>query len=470
MVSIEQLVAKHTKEDAKASRLKWEEFSEEAFERQGSLAHKVIKKTHSEPIPVLEAGSVDLALVGQPALERVLADWLPLWSNPSRGGQEHPGLWSDVGEWALPPITVDDIKNAARKFPKTTGLGWDNFHPRLLLEVGDEILDRMAALLTSWERSPYCGELWTIIMVFLAKPEGGQRPIGLMPLLARIWSRIRQRECAKWERTLSQAPFWGTTAARGCDKAAWLHNVFVSHAKHAQEEAASFYVDLLKYYEHIGHAELKIAAQAWGFDLGLLRALCCTYVAPRRARIGACLSDAMVANGTVVAGCSCATALAKLVLLSALRAAAIAAPIARLLNVVDDVSAHVTGARSMVAQQLGATYRAFCAKVKEANLPISRHKTKALATSKELRLALMKQPGWDIGPDDFVDVHRDLGGDAISGSYRRVTTTVARERQARAQGRKLTRLFRPGLDRARVFRAGPTAKATWGSAIMGVRI
>ena len=55
-----------------------------------------------------------LALVGQPALERVLADWLPLWSDPSRGGQEHPGLWS-VGEWTLPPITVDDIKLAARK-------------------------------------------------------------------------------------------------------------------------------------------------------------------------------------------------------------------------------------------------------------------------------------------------------------------------------------------------------------------
>eukprot|EP00959_Pyramimonas_sp_CCMP1952_P424710 8895829-Pyramimonas_sp.AAC.1 len=78
LLVMEQIVAKHTKEDAKASKLKRDDFSEQAFERQGSLAHRVIKNAHGEPDPVLEAGAVDHALVGQPALERVLADWLPL--------------------------------------------------------------------------------------------------------------------------------------------------------------------------------------------------------------------------------------------------------------------------------------------------------------------------------------------------------------------------------------------------------
>ncbi|CAK0887341.1 unnamed protein product, partial [Prorocentrum cordatum] len=73
----------------------------------------------------------------------------------------------------------------------------------------------------------------------------------------------------------------------------------------------------------------------------------------------------------------------------------------------------------MVAQQLAAAYRAFCTKMVEANLPLSRNKTKALATSSKLRDALKCQPGWDIVEGDFVDVHRDLGGDAVSGSYRR---------------------------------------------------
>eukprot|EP00959_Pyramimonas_sp_CCMP1952_P399356 8367546-Pyramimonas_sp.AAC.1 len=92
----------------------------------------------------------------------------------------------------------------------------------------------------------------------------------------------------------------------------------------------------------------------------------------------------------------------------------------------------------MVAQQLAAAYRAFCAKMKEASLPLSRTETKALATSRELRDALKSQPGWDIVEGDFVDVHRDLGGDAASDSYRRATTSAAREKAARCQGRKLT--------------------------------
>eukprot|EP00959_Pyramimonas_sp_CCMP1952_P203511 4255720-Pyramimonas_sp.AAC.1 len=44
-------------------------------------------------------------------------------------------------------------------------------------------------------------------MVFITKPDGGQRPFGLMPMLARIWSRTRQRGCAKWKR--SPAGFLG---------------------------------------------------------------------------------------------------------------------------------------------------------------------------------------------------------------------------------------------------------------------
>eukprot|EP00959_Pyramimonas_sp_CCMP1952_P374589 7845033-Pyramimonas_sp.AAC.1 len=269
-------------------------------------------------------------------------------------------------------------------------------------------------MLNSWGRNPQRGQLWATIVVFIPKPDGGQRPIGPMPMLARLWPRKRQRDCAKWERPIDQQAFWGNSSSRGCDKTAWLHNSFVVHAKSSREEAGSFYADLSEYCEHIGHFELKVAAQAWGFDLGLLRALCCAHRAPRRARIGTCLSGAVYASGTVVAGCSCATALAKLLLSSVLRAAASAAPIARILSAVDDVSCHATGQRTMVAQQLAAACRAFCAKTEENNLPLSRSKTKALATSSKLRDALRSQPGWDLAEGDFVDVHRDLGGDAVS--------------------------------------------------------
>ncbi|CAK0891075.1 unnamed protein product, partial [Prorocentrum cordatum] len=353
MAMIEQLAVEHAMGDPQASKLKWGECTELTFERQGSIAH------------------------------------------------ERPMSW-ETGDWALKPITIDDIKLVARKFPNATRMGWSNFHPRLLLEVGDDALFRLASLLNSCGRNPHCGELWAIIMVPRPKPDVGQRPIRPMPMLARIWSRMRLRECAKWERPIDQQAFWGNSSSRGCDEAARLHDIFAAHAKPPLEAAGSFYADLSNYYEHIGHCELKVAAQARGFDVWLLRALRCTYRAPRRARVGTCLSDAVAANGAVVAGCSCAAALAKLLLISALRAAALAAPVAGVLNVVDDVSCHAAGPCTMVAQQLAAAYRAFCAKMEDANLPLSRNKTKALATSSKLRDALKSQPGWDIAEGDFV--------------------------------------------------------------------
>ena len=467
LAMMDAIIAQKTKADIQAAKAKWDDFTERAFERGGSIAHRVIKKAHAEPVAVLDPeASSPTALVGQAALSKVLDEWLPLWRHPSRGGRQHPAEWE--ASWSLPPITADQIRGVAKLFSKETGLGWDNFHPRLLLEVGEVMLGRLADVLNAWERSPRCGELWTIVIVFIDKPEGGQRPIGLLPLLARVWSRIRQKECRRWERTIDQRHFWGTSSARGCDKAAWLHNATVAHAKEVGMESASFYEDLSRFYENIGHDELRAAARAWGFDEGLLKALCCVYVAPRMARVGSAVSDAVEANGTVVAGCSCATALGKLLLLAALRAAAAAAPAARLLNVVDDVSAHVTGTTAFVARQLGGAFKAFNEAVAELRLPVSAHKTKAMATSNGLKAALMSQEGWTLEFADFVDAHRDLGGDATSGSYRRVTVATSREAAARPQGRKLRRLFRPDEAKARIHRAGPTAKATWGSAIMGV--
>eukprot|EP00959_Pyramimonas_sp_CCMP1952_P028572 599252-Pyramimonas_sp.AAC.1 len=71
---IEQIVVKRTKKDSQASKLKCDEFTELAFERQRHIAREVSRETHAEPLPILGKGSADAALVGQPALERVHED------------------------------------------------------------------------------------------------------------------------------------------------------------------------------------------------------------------------------------------------------------------------------------------------------------------------------------------------------------------------------------------------------------
>eukprot|EP00959_Pyramimonas_sp_CCMP1952_P332157 6955258-Pyramimonas_sp.AAC.1 len=67
-----------------------------------------------------------------------------------------------------------------RSFSPSTGLGWDNFHMGLVRFMDGSFVQRLHETLTSWERNPHCERMWVAIHVFLPKPDGGTRPIGLL--------------------------------------------------------------------------------------------------------------------------------------------------------------------------------------------------------------------------------------------------------------------------------------------------
>eukprot|EP00959_Pyramimonas_sp_CCMP1952_P398207 8343114-Pyramimonas_sp.AAC.1 len=68
------------------------------------------------------------------------------------------------------------------------------------------------------------------MMVFIPTSDGGVRPIALIPLLMRIWSRLRQPICALWEAEHDCRFVWGK-ADRGCEKVGWLHNACAAFAR-----------------------------------------------------------------------------------------------------------------------------------------------------------------------------------------------------------------------------------------------
>eukprot|EP00959_Pyramimonas_sp_CCMP1952_P466565 9490160-Pyramimonas_sp.AAC.1 len=57
-------------------------------------------------------------------------------------------------------------------------------------------------------------------IVFLGKPDGGVRPIGLLPLLFKIYSRVRQPLCRAWEQAHPCSAFWGG-GSKSCERAGW---------------------------------------------------------------------------------------------------------------------------------------------------------------------------------------------------------------------------------------------------------
>ena len=82
-----------------------------------------------------------------------------------------------------------------------------------------------------WEEDAQPLAIWSMVTVFLAKPEGGVRPIHLLAFAMRFWSRIRQPLVAKWEEGLKdQEHFWGT-ASTPCDMAGVISNLVACHAR-----------------------------------------------------------------------------------------------------------------------------------------------------------------------------------------------------------------------------------------------
>ena len=116
--------------------------------------------------------------------------------------------------------------------------------------------------------------------------------------------------------------------------------------------AASILADLLKFYELVSHDALRREAEAVGFNLRLLRALCVIYSSPRIALAGGCASEPFAVGGTIAAGCSCATGLAKVMLIGLLRLVRGSSPLVTVKNIVDDVGIMCYGTPERAARDL----------------------------------------------------------------------------------------------------------------------
>ena len=67
----------------------------------------------------------------------------------------------------------------------------------------------LAAILNLAERAGYpLGDL--VDVVFLDKPGGGERPMGLLCTLYRVWGRCRRKYARAWEKHHERAYFWAS--------------------------------------------------------------------------------------------------------------------------------------------------------------------------------------------------------------------------------------------------------------------
>ena len=86
----------------------------------------------------------------------------------------------------LPPVSVDISRRAACTFPPCTGLGWDNLHPLVISRCHDEAIMALIRILVLAEAlGQWPAAIGIVLVCLIPKPDGGRRPIGLLPSVVR---------------------------------------------------------------------------------------------------------------------------------------------------------------------------------------------------------------------------------------------------------------------------------------------
>ena len=94
-------------------------------------------------------------------------------------------------EW--PKITGADVKKGLKEIANNTALGIDQWGPKLLKLLPDDALEELAEVLNNIEQAmAWPSHTLYNIIVLMGKPGGGTRLIALMPMIYRIWTKIRK--------------------------------------------------------------------------------------------------------------------------------------------------------------------------------------------------------------------------------------------------------------------------------------
>jgi len=462
-------VQKHTERleagDAKARAAEWKTWAQGSTERGGRQAHAFSRAKVEETDLIFDGGgdAGSLPVAGHSALLALLAEWLPFWCDEVRNVS--PAEW-DIEGAELPVLTVDDLDRVCRKYSEAAGLGWDRFHPRWVLLLPAELKVRLLQVLMAWEDQPILLERWLALIIFIAKKDGGVRPIGLTILWLKLLSRMRRPVCDAWEADNDDSFFWGSRG-RACDRAGWVHNAYVGFAASDPDlEAVSFFGDLRKFYEHAGHAELWAEAKATKFNLKLLRWLTVSYAGFRSLQFHGCFTDPFVVRGTILAGCSCATTMARLLLVRLLRSVHAAHPGVQLRNVVDDVIAQQVATARLIQSQLGPAVTMLLDGFVELRLPTATAKMALLCANTLLALELTEQ--WGSRAPPRLSHTRNVDTDASDGRWIRVPIAAARRADSQSRAQRLLTLRQAGADVEGVHRGGPGAVALWGAPVVGI--
>ena len=455
---------------ARRASKRFDEWMIETFDKKPGLVHRTVKERQriEQELAVPDGCTADPVLI----MKEKASSWEQIWQDPSYDPQDISDMFSALHQAAdfepLPDLELGDVDRALSTMPAGTGHGIDTFGPRdvarLPLQARTMFLHllRMVEYYRAWP-------LQTLVVIAACIPKklAGDRVIGLMAMLSRIWSKSRDSFMGTFN--FESAPFWDTAIKGSSPLRAAMRRLLLDELAAVEGlESITNMVDLQKFYDSIPHAPLVRAALKRGFPALVLLLEALQFSAVRFFRKGEAVSLGVLAQRSVVAGSRRGHLFARCILYEILHQAHFAFRRSPVDSFIDDLAQRTEGARRTVAPlavQAGAflfemlTAAGFA--ISDKSVIVGTY----MATAQEVASSLSRQ-GW---PVKAALVGADLGIDAAGGKRHRRAQRSKRASTAAKRFQKIIRFAKGRKLRVarRLALTGAFPQATYGHQVHG---
>lgn len=365
----------------------------------------------------------------------------------------------------LPAPTLAEVDDALFTFKDSTGQNVDGVGPLFIKTLPREGRQDFANLigacqtLFAWPWQAYC-----VLGALLPKADGGERVIGLLPMVCRVGIRVHRGRTRKW--CAERARFWDFAVAESSAlRSAIITQLRIDLADSEGIPWAVILYDLAKFYDTICLSALVVETMRFRYSPTVSVLALLTYMAPRVLKVGraamCCFSDFIHPSTSIVAGCGEAVNQAKLALYNVLdKMHEWFGPENLFSLYVDDSKQFCEGNDEVeVIMSMAKAGSSFVRSCQGMGLRLSKKSTIVAASSRIARC--LKRA---LGPVVNLNVAAravDLGVDVAFGKRRATPKAAARVKIAGLKNSRIGLLQRKQI-RARVFRAAALAQATWG--------
>jgi len=380
------------------------------------------------------------------------------------------GFRQDAIDTDLEPITVHNLTDALRSEPKNKSRGLVQLSPEDIIRLPTVGKQTLVDLLNSCEANAAWPWQFLAVAVSLIPKKIGDRGLGIIPWIQRLWIRIRSCGLSVWVEETADP--WDDAVAGGSALRQALRRSFLDESAHELgRTTASSLWDVKEFFDHIDMLKVLEAARLYHFPPTELVLLFLEHLAPRLLRIKGAYAPAIHPHRSAIAGCRGSQQFARIILKRVLyHVHSRFSPALTTSSWIDDVNQRTEGHEEEVVTRMVQAGISLARGIKGLGLVIA-DKSRVVASNRKLAKKIASRLSKKGIPIQDAATAADLGIDRGSGVVSSKPTDAKRYAASLAKATKfakLARTTRRGKTCRRLFTSGVIPQAGYSAKIYGM--